>query len=314
MINSKESAHFVLFCTLLAIVCLQPNRASAQADTLTFLHTTDTHLIFDIDDYHPEVVSRRKHYGYGIQPLRRLLDSVSTLGGIRFVAITGDLVDYYGAVTPRGVERSLQIERFGRLIREYPIPVFLNLGNHDIVAHGWDGQRMTSSQRIAGKARAAWVRSAEAFRDGTYYSRNFKVGATHYKLIFLDNGYNSAGALEPTKPPYLDRVQLEWLKEQLNESANDVEIVLMHIPFTKDASGEFFQTLTSHPSAKLILSGHEHENKVTQIGIQNTVSQVQTGAFARDTTNWRIIKLAENSILVSTPAGRQTELSLPLKK
>lgn len=276
-----------------------------QSDTVSFLHISDTHLIFDVDDFHPELVIRRKHYANGTKPLQKLLDSVSVTADLRFVAITGDLVDFYGAATADGSVRTHQIERFVDAITPYPLPVFLNLGNHDIVQYGWEDGKMTSSQRVAGKARAAWVRSAPVFREGTYYSRNVKAGATNYKLIFLENGYNSAGNLEPSKPPYIDRVQLEWLKEQLAESQDDVEVILMHIPFGKDAVGrEFYEALAQQSSVRLILAGHEHENRVRELGPGGNLVQVQTGAFARNTANWRKIKLTPGAILISQP-GRQ---------
>lgn len=305
---------FYRIVLLILILLGAEQKSAAQSETISFLHLTDTHLIFDIEDYHPGIFEKRKHYGYGITRLQHMLDSASRTKDIRFVSITGDLIDYYSAVNQAGAERNMQVERFSQLISQYSIPIYLNLGNHDIVTHGWNDKGMTSSQRIAGKSRAAWIRSAPAFRDGTYYSRNLQVGKTKYKLIFLENGYNSAGELEPTKPPYLDRVQMEWLKEQLNEASDDIEIVFMHIPFYPTSGGEFFQTLTSHPSLRLILAGHDHENRVTKPGSSGNLTQVQTGAFARDPHNWRKVQLSENSITVSKPGQAATEVTVNLTK
>lgn len=290
-----------------------PRPATGQSDTVAFVHITDTHLIFGLDDYQPDIVRLRKHYGNGIEPLTKMLDSLSTSKSTRFAAITGDMIDFYGATDVNAGEQVYQIERFARLIGNYSLPVFLNLGNHDIASYAWNGERMTSSQRIAGKARAAWIRSAPAFSEGTYYSRLLSAGGTQYRLIFLDNGYNSAGELEKSKPPYLDRIQLEWLKEQLNESKEDVEIVLMHIPFGKDTAGsELYDILSGHPSLRLILSGHNHENLIRHLGPENKLVQVQTGAFARNPHEWREIKLTAKSILVSFPGARRTEAAIPL--
>ncbi len=301
-----------LFCGLLAVSV--PRFASAQSDTVSFVHITDTHLIFGLEHYQPDIVRLRKHYGNGIGPLEKMLDSLSTSKNTRFVALTGDMVDFYGASDPEGREQVYQIERFSRLIGSYPIPVFLNLGNHDIATYQWNGERMISSQRIAGKARAAWIRSAPAFSEGTYYSRQLTAGGTSYRLIFLDNGYNSAGEYEKSKPPYLDRIQLEWLKEQLNESKDDVEIVLMHIPFGKDTAGsELYDILSGHPSLRLILSGHNHENLVRHLGPGNKLVQVQTGAFARNPHEWREIRLTAGSIVVSSPGSRKPEVVVRLR-
>ncbi len=302
----------VLICGLFSISV--PRLASAQSDTVSFVHITDTHLIFGLEHYQPDIIRLRKHYGNGIAPLKKMLDSLSTSKTTRFTAITGDMIDFTGATNADGDEHTYQIERFARLINSYPIPVFLNLGNHDIATYRWDGERMISSQWTAGKARAAWIRSAPAFGEGTYYSRLLTAGGTQYRLIFLDNGYNSAGEYEKSKPPYLDRIQLEWLKEQLNESKDDVEIVLMHIPFGQDTAGsELYDILSGHPSLKLILSGHNHINLVRHLGPQNKLVQVQTAAFARNPNEWREITLTANSILVSSPGTRKQELAVSVK-
>ena len=291
-----------------------PQFASAQSDTVSFVHITDTHLIFGLDRYHPDIVRLRKHYGNGIGALEKMLDSLSTSKNTRFAAITGDMIDFKGAATVSGGEQSFQIESFAQLINRYSIPVFLNLGNHDLATYGWDGTRMISSQRKGALARATWIRSVPAFSEGTYYSRMLTAGGRQYRLIFLDNGYNSAGEYEKSVPPYLERMQLEWLKEQLNESNEDVEIVLMHIPFGEDIKGsELYDILSGHPSLKLILSGHQHENRVRYLGSQNKLVQVQTGAFARNPHEWREIKLTAKSILVSSPGTRKQELAISLE-
>ncbi len=299
------SSLFVIFLSRLA---------SAQSDTVSFVHITDTHLIFGLERYQPDIVRLRTHYGKGIEPLKKMLDSLSTSKNTRFAAITGDMIDFCGATDLNGNEEAYQIERFARLVGGYSLPVFLNLGNHDIASYKWDGERMVSSQRKAGKARAAWIRSVPAFSEGTYYSRSLTAGGTQYRLIFLDNGYNSAGDFEKSKPPYLDRIQLEWLKEQLNESKDDVEIVLMHIPFGKDTTGsELYDILSGHPTLKLILSGHNHENLIRHLGPLNKLVQVQTAAFARNPHEWREIRLTADSILVSAPGTRKPEVTVPVR-
>lgn len=296
----------------IALFCITYETKS-QSDTLSFLHITDTHLIFDLDQHHPEIISRRKHYGFGQEPLKNILDSVAKSRDLRFVAITGDMIDFYAATTPEGKFKYYQIEQFAELINQYPVKIYLNPGNHDIATYAWGGTNMLSSQRSAGKARAAWARSTDAFRNGTHYSHQFNVGKRPYRLIFLDNAYNSAGNLEKSKPPYLDRVQMEWLKEQLTESNEDTEIVLMHIPLGDNmVDSELYDLLTQHPSLKLILAGHEHVNQIRKLG-SNQLTQVQTGAFARDPHNWRKVSLTENAVIISTSGDRKVEIKIELE-
>ncbi|GAA4435229.1 hypothetical protein GCM10023091_11310 [Ravibacter arvi] len=310
--NPFSRIFFTNVAVVFLIILVSAGGVRAQSDSLSFLHVTDTHLIFDLEDYHPGVISKRKHYGNGIVPLKNLLDSIVFTRDIRFVSITGDLVDFCEASTENSGMRSFQLERFCRLIDQYPLPVFLNMGNHDIAAYGWKNDQMTSSQKNAGMTRAAWIRSAHSFRNGTYYSQALTVGGTDYRLIFLDNGHNSDAS---ARAPYLDRIQLDWLREQLAISEKDIEIVFMHIPVADDKSpSELLETLVQSPTVKLVLSGHEHRNHTSWLGSQKRLFQVQTAAFARNPNEWRRITLTAKSVVISKPGSRLIEQVIPLDR
>lgn len=119
--------------------------------------------------------------------------------------------------------------------------------------------------------------------------------------------------------PYIDKSQLYWLNQQLNESENDIEIVFMHIPFTtknieQKTANELYTALAENPTYKLIVAGHHHKNIIKKIPIEaaNEIVQVQTDALVEDPKNWRLIRLTENNILVSVPGDTENELVIDL--
>ena len=157
--------------------------------------------------------------------------------------------------------------QFLRVLKKSKVPVFLTLGNHDITSYSWDNNTRVSGQNNAGKARAKWIRDVPPFKDGTYYSHKVSVGTTNYRLIFLDNSFYRFHSEEKVEIPYLDKPQLHWLRAQLLESPNDVEIILMHIPMNPGMAGfaennPIFSLVSRQPSLKLLLVGHNHRSEI----------------------------------------------------
>lgn len=297
-----------------------PGNSQAQSDSLSFIHLTDIHLIFNIDLYQQQLADNRRHYSQGVEPFRNMLHSVRQRASDDFIAITGDLIDYFEAETPDGGMYDFQVEQFTRIVREMPFPVYLTLGNHDITSYTWDNDARKTSQFISGKARAAWIKNAACFANGTYYSQLMEVGATRYRLIFLDNSFNSFAVDDNVTVPYIDKIQLAWLRHQIGLSEDDVEIVLMHLPMPAgkdqpEPDNEIYKVLSESTSVKLILSGHRHQNVIDRFGMHGTqgIYQVQTGAFAQDTSNWRRITLCEDKIKVSFKGKDESELTIPVK-
>ena len=145
---------------------------------------------------------------------------------------------------------------------------------------------MKPNQLQAGRAKATWIRNFDCFRDGTYYSRVYEVGNTTYRLIFLDNGFYQFKKEEGVVNPYIDKPQLHWLKTELAASDDDVEIILMHIPFVKksvlpESDNELYQALTSVPSVRLILAWHFHKGDTMYLPLSDgkQIIQGETGAL-----------------------------------
>lgn len=312
----KLKALFRIRLWLLVTGLLVTGSLTAQEDTLSFLHITDIHVISNLDHYHPGIVAARQHYGQGLMPLKQFLQTMPGKTDSKFVVVTGDLIDFYEAATAKGDMLDLQTEQFSRQFNDSPVPLLFTLGNHDIASYGWQNDKMISSQRDAARYRASWIRNIGCFKEGTYYSRKYTLGGTTYRLICLDDGYKVVNSDENDDIPYIDPAQLHWLETELQQSPDDIEIILMHIPLRAGldmpvSSASLYAVLAKNPSVKLILAGHNHKNVVTEYeqAENRKMIQVQTGAFARDAANnWRQIKLTKDQIIVSLPGKAEKEL------
>lgn len=300
----------------LLLITLLPTPAEARKDTLHILHLSDIHLIFNNDQFHPPLAANRRIYANGIDPFRNFMQTVPDETKADLVIINGDLVDFYDGMLPSGEMLAYQLEQFLDLVNEFSVPVSYVLGNHDIVSYGWKDNSRTSSQHVAGMARAAFIRNSPVMRNGTYYHQLFRVGGTQYRILYLDNAFNSFSAADGIVMPYLDYSQLRWLEYQLKNHPGDCAIVVMHIPMdieseTKPEVADVFKLLSSYSSVKLVLAGHQHINLIHSF--ETGFAQVQTGAFATDPTNWRKLMLTDGSILVSQPGHTHIEMVLPIR-
>lgn len=306
------------FFYLTILILLVKIGFAAKPDTVSFLHVSDIHLIFNLDILQKDLAQNREHYGFGVTPFENFLQNAPQESGADFVVVTGDLIDFYeGEIKNNEMFGSL-VEQFGQLLHKNNIPVYATLGNHDITEYSWGDSTRLSTQKVAGAARATWIRNVPCFQNGTYYSRIYPVGKTTYRLIFLDDGFNLFEGKGNYEVPYIDKAQQNWLEEQFDASADDVEIVIMHIPIKQGVSdvqeNSIYAVLSDQPSLKMILAGHNHRNIITQFNVENSsFYEVQTAAFATDREAWRIIRLTENDIIVSAPGKSGKEILIPVK-
>ena len=314
--NTKKFIGKILFGMFFIVVIA--NQSAAQSDTISFVHVSDIHLIFNLDFVQKDLAKNREHYGFSVTPFDKFLCNVPKETGADFVVATGDLIDFYKAETENNKLFGSLVEQFGQLLNKNSITVYATLGNHDITEYTWGNNTRITSQNEAGAARAAWIKNVPCFQNGTYYSRISQVGETTYRLIFLDDGFNLFDGKSNYDVPYIDEAQKSWLKAQFDASAEDVEIVFMHIPIRPGESdvndNSVYSVLSNQPSLKMVLAGHNHKNSIQTFTIENgnEFVQVRTGAFAQDTLNWRQIKLTENSISISLPGSQQNETQIDL--
>ena len=318
--NKIKLFSVALICTTILCVCTLGTVSAQKNDTISFLHITDIHLIFDIQLFQKDLAQSRSFYGNGVKSFKKFLKKVPDETGSDFVVATGDLIDIYEGEMAVGGKLESQAGQFTRLLNRCKVPVYLTLGNHDISSFSWKDSTRVSTQICAERAQAAWIKSAACFNEGTYYSRVSNVSGTSYRLIFLDNAYNRFPSEANIKNPYIDKIQLYWLKDQLQQSNDDIEIILMHIPITsacveQEPSNELYSLLAKNPSVKLVLAGHNHKNaiKVFPSAENNKITQVQTGGFGQNNENWRLIRLTENKILVSLPGNTEKQMEVLIK-
>jgi 3',5'-cyclic AMP phosphodiesterase CpdA len=304
-------------------------------DTLTFIHVTDVHAC-NLTGYHPFFVEKRQHFGNNIRTFPEFLKTIPDKYDADFVIVTGDNIDYYEAETAKGDILDTQVEQYSNLIDQSKIPVYLTLGNHDIASYRINpGPEVGNNQLDAERARAAWMRNVHCFKEGTYYSQVFEIGTVTFRLIFLDNSYYSTEEIADGVLPYtIDQFQLRWLDAQLKASPSDVEVIFMHQPLpygkvadnniltepiltwsSKNKTFNLFRVLEKNSSTRLIFAGHKHINLINKYILPDgdNLTQVMTAAFGYSTTNWRVIKLTEDNVLISFPGKSEIEYIVPTR-
>ena len=323
----------LLLLVMLAAACARQTALVHPTPSFTILHLTDTHLC-QLDRYHPTLIEKRKHYGKGHDPLKRVLTVQTRKIGADAVVVTGDVVDFYEGTTAKGDLRAGQIEYFAPLAGRAHVPLWLVLGNHDISTHAVNEKAESKTAQLrAQMARAAWIRQIRCFREGTYYYRDVQVGAASWRLYFLDNAYRLTG--DPAGNLW-DRPQLDWLENELNQLSGRKAILFFHIPLpVGDTNGDgvsfppppkgwpfpdsyekgVFKILNEHPSVVAAFVGHNHKNIIEDIPLPSghKITQVETGAFAAAPTNWRAITLTENAVAISKPGDLAVEKTIELR-
>ncbi len=316
-----------------------------KPDTISFIHITDVHFC-NLTGYHPVIVQGRQHYGEVTEPLISFFRSVPEKLQSDFIVMTGDMIDYYEGETESGDMLDTQVEQFARLIEKTHIPVYLTLGNHDLESYRVGSGSITyGHQPHAGHARAAWIRNVSCFRNGTYYSRTLQVDTTTYRLIFLDNAYYTPGRPENYTPFTMDPYQLYWLDNELKKSDTDIEIIFMHMPLINPSPDDLaasrnkyfldledtvaikhelkapdkdtldlFSVLRQNSSVRLVISGHRHSSVAHEVHLSDdySLTHLMTGAFGRDSRNWRQIQLTGSSIIISFPGDTKSQYVISL--
>jgi predicted MPP superfamily phosphohydrolase len=108
---------YFLFCGFPSFLSAQPK------DTLSFLHVSDIHLIFDLEKFQTNLAETRKHYANGVEPFKNFLKKVHAQTDAEFVIVTGDLVDFSEGETTSGEMSGWLITQFSKLEKKQKIPL-----------------------------------------------------------------------------------------------------------------------------------------------------------------------------------------------
>lgn len=331
------------FISIAALLLLVYPWKSAEAlsmgepDTITFIQITDPHFT-NLTGYHPVFIRERIWFTRSAGILSEFLKTIPEKHNADFIVVTGDNLDFYEAETATGGMLGTQIEQYSEFIGNNEIPMYLVLGNHDLTSYKiTPDSNTTNNQLKAEKARSVWMRNFYCFREGTYYSRIFRIDTVDFRLIFLDNSYYatqevSDGVMQFVMDPY----QLLWLNNELQSSPSDVELIFMHMPLPfarasdKDIPVEKLSEYTSKSkyysllsvldsnkaNARILFTGHRHFNSINKYELDagGSITQVMTGALSYDPGAWRIIKLTAGKIIISYPGKPESEYVIPIGK
>lgn len=182
------------------------------------------------------------------------------------------------------IERSrLEWSLFDEGLKEFRLPSYHTIGNHDIV--GWSPKSVVASDHQDYGKRAF----ADRYGEGKTY-RSFDYGGWHFVLLDSIGRNVSTGEYEGR----IDDEQLSWLEGDLARTGKETPIILVsHIPFYSvwhqvlkgprfhlDGKAlvanvfEFRKILEAH-NVKLVLSGHGHVLEKIEIG---RIHYIQGGA------------------------------------
>lgn len=319
-------------------------------DTISFLHISDVHFC-NLNGYQPDFVEKRKHFGGIADSFRVWIKEAPRELDADFVVITGDMTDFYQAESINGSLQGTQIEQFLALTEESEVPLYMTLGNHDIASYWMEGKDKFSYQLDVGEARARWVRNADCFKNGTYYSRLIKADQTKYLFIFLDNGFYDLDRRKNKKekgtaPNLIDEYQLLWLDHQLSRNDYNKAILFTHIPLftpdteklkssrntyfldlmdtipetqeiilSEDGKLDLSEVLNRHPSVKAVVSGHMHASAHYEVKFPkgHSIHNILSGSFGRDTRNWRKLKLTSDKLIISFPGLDKKQYEIMMK-
>jgi 3',5'-cyclic AMP phosphodiesterase CpdA len=306
---------------------------SQSVDTLNILHTSDLHILYDVDDCHPAIAAKHQVVRGSVDSLRKLFTSVVPRMKVDAIVVTGDLLDLFEGETRSHKLLANQIEQFRSVCDQCPVPLYLTLGNHDLTKYVVRDADSTvvESQTSAARARASWIRNIPCFHDGTYYAKVVRVGKTSYHFIFLDNGYSlhDGGRV-------IDKTQLDWLQGQVSIAGGDPIILFFHIYFSvgdingdgiffkengrlnwpseKECSEGLLKILNEKGNIKAMVVGHGHSNVFEGIHFPSghTIYQIETGSVTEGSMNWRLFQCTEKTITVSSPGSKKSEITISL--
>ena len=330
IINKTGIKVFVLFSF---IMILSSKIYAHEKASYKFLITSDIHTTFQLDQCNPAFYELRKLTIGNTDSLIQFYRTIPRKSAVDAVIITGDLIDYYEADISRdnSVIIANQIEQFNAISDFCPVPLYLTLGNHDITSY-WINQTDSSRMKTqvnADRARASWIRNTSCFKDGTYYMKSLMVGKINYHLIFLDNGYSLHDGSR-----VIDKIQLDWLKKQMDKAGNDPVLLFFHIYFSvgdvngdgiyfrkdkpvdwpkeKDCSDGFLKILNEHDNIKAMFVGHQHNNVWEGVNFPagHKIYQIMTSTLSRTRNNWRKVELNEDLIIISNPGNTDIDIKI----
>lgn len=201
--------------------------------------------------------------------------------GVDFIINGGDSIMDSLEADKQTTQRQWDLFR-SILKKENSLPIYHCIGNHDV--WGWFiKQNKPETDKLYGKA---WVVDTLEIRNRFY---SFSKGKWHF-IVLDSTQLNPAGGYIA----FLDREQLDWLKQELSATPTDQFIcIVSHIPILSICAGLFFdrteangdlkiqrnlmhtdflvlkKMFLQYSNIKLCLSGHIHlQDELNYLGIR----------------------------------------------
>lgn len=331
----KSITIFLMFLLFTAF-----NSTSSQViyDSLNVIHLTDIHVA-DWYGYHPDLrKKRREQYEDNQQKFVEFLNTIPEKVNADAIMTSGDNIDFYAGESIDGSAMAGQVENFVNICRKSPVPVFLTLGNHEISTFytkaAKEKKNNLSGHFNAEASKAAWIKNAECFQNGSYYSKQFNAGGTEYLFLFLEAIYRIEG--NPTDA-YWNPEMVEWLNHKLEVNKDAKAVMFFHVPLPapdNNRDGKFInkpldgwpddeayksgimKTLIDHKNIVAMFVGHMHENIYEEIYLPDgrKIPEIETASFGENENNWRLLTFKKDLIRVSKSGGNEMDFSIIINK
>lgn len=311
--------------------------AQEKYDSLNVIHLTDIHIA-DWTGYNPELrKKRREQYEDNQKKFEEFLKTIPNKVNADAIMTSGDNIDFYAGESKDGSAKAGQIENFANLCKKSPVPVYLTLGNHEISTFFTKAAKSKkdylSGHFNAEAANAAWIKNAECFNNGVYYSKLINAGGTEYLFLFLEVNYRIEG--NPTDA-FWNPEMIEWLDHELNVNAQAKAVMFFHVPIPmpdnnkdgkiilpalpgwpseKSFDEGIMKTLYEHKNIAAMFVGHCHENLTEDIILPDgrNIPEIETGSFGENENNWRLLTFKKDMIVVSKPGGTENDFTVEIK-
>lgn len=270
-----------------------------MTDQLTFIHLSDIHL---------NPASSKNIYNMGINREEKFTAVLQDIKQRKlnpdFFIISGDLIHEGTSADYRMLRKRIEEKE-----KEFGVPFFVCLGNHDEREAFWQGYQ------------------GEENRKDEYY---YTATVHGLRLIFLDSKFErkEEGVISPE--------QLDWLKNELDTPCPGGTLIILHHPlmctpfdfmaYSILQNTDDLMRVIDGKDVLAVLSGHVHFTADYQVGgiLNAVIASVSYGIdcsdpglhkFMDDST-YGIVHVSHRQVMVqpwSLPADKAVKYQLPVK-
>lgn len=256
---------------LITLVISLSNFCMAIAqDHLTFVQISDCHIAFATKPTGKRQLYRSREL------LTRAVEKINRMK-VDFVVFTGDVIN---SATEK------QLLEFCQIAEKLTAPWYVAIGNHDI--------------SIGGKL------TKRKFYEILNAHNPYQQNSTPYQTFSPQAGYLGIlmdGVIDTrdTSNGYFDKIQLNWLDQQLSEHQGTAVILFQHFPvvppfYSRDHeiinAKDYLSLLSRHKNIVALLSGHYHLGRtLTKDGIMH----ISTPALVEPPNRFCVIEMTHTA-------------------